>query len=292
MNFDQNKSSKKIRIDCHVHIFPDEVKNNRAQYFDDPSFALLYENEKARIESAEALISAMDAEGIDISCAMGFPWKDPARLSFHNDTILDAAKKYPDRILPFCCIHPESKLANVEAKRCLDAGAAGIGEIACYESDFTDKMLDLLSPVMALCLERNVPVFFHVNDPVGHDYPGKAPISSQGIEKLVMRFSENKIVLAHGGGGYPFYHLIRKGLSGHPERLVFDTAAFPYLYKPEIYPELLRILGKNRLLFGSDWPLLPCDRYFSEMKKSGLSEKEIDAICGINAFSFFEIAIR
>lgn len=282
---------KKTRIDCHVHIFPESVKENRENYFDDPSFALLYGNSKSRIENAHGLISAMDEAGIDLSCAMGFPWKNPERLSMHNDLILEAAKKFPQRILPFCCINPQSDTALLEAKRCLDAGAAGIGEIACYESDFTDKMLDLLSPVMELCRIRNAPVFFHVNDSIGHDYPGKAPISPHGIEKLASRFSENKMVLAHGGGGYPFFHLIRKGLPGNPTKLFFDTAAFPYLYKAEIYPELLRILGPKRLLFGSDWPLLPQARYFSDMQASGLSKEEMDALCGLNALHFLGLKI-
>lgn len=283
MNFTEKNSTKKIRIDCHVHIFPDAVKKSRENYRDDPSFALLYTQREAKIENASGLVAAMDTAGTDLACAMGFPWEDPDRLSMHNDAILETAKKFPERILPFCCIHHENRTAVREAERCLDSGAAGIGEIACYRSDFTDKILDRLSPVMALCQERDVPVFIHVNDPLGHAYPGKAPLSLQGIEKLVTRFYANKIVLAHGGGGYPFYHLLRKGLPGNTERLFFDTAAFPYLYRSEIYPELVRILGRERLLFGSDWPLLSPERYFRDMKESGLSEEDLDAICGLNA---------
>lgn len=275
-----------MRIDCHTHLFPEAVQKNRNAFFDDPVFSLLYQNPKAKLEGPEALLLSMKKHGVDLSLAVGFPWRNPDRLKTHNDFLLETAAQNPGRIQALCCVHPEDPWAEKEARRCLEAGALGLGEIACYDKDFDAGILKNLDPVMALCREFCAPVLLHVNEPVGHRYPGKAPITLQGIEALILRFPENRIILAHGGGGYPFYSLMKKGLAGHPDFLVFDTAAFPYLYQKAIYPTLTKLLGPERLLFGSDWPLLEPDRYFMEMTEAGLPSEILKAVCGQNAERF------
>jgi predicted TIM-barrel fold metal-dependent hydrolase len=275
-----------MRIDCHTHLFPESVQKNRNAFFDDPAFRLLYENPRARLEGPQALLLSMEKHQVDLSLAAGFPWRNRDRLKAHNDFLLETQARHPDRILALCCVHPEDPWAEGEARRCLEAGAFGLGEIACYDRDFDTKILENLDPVMALCENFRAPVLIHVNDPVGHGYPGKAPITLQALESLILRFPQNPMILAHGGGGYPLYSLMKKGLAGHPDFLFFDTAAFPYLYKKDIYPVLIRLLGEGRLLFGSDWPLLEPDRYFQDMAQAGLSSDTIAALCGENAARF------
>jgi len=80
-----------------------------------------------------------------------------------------------------------------------------VGELAVYGSDLDPEVIQALSEVMGLCRERNVPVLLHTNEPVGHDYPGKAPISLRGIYAFVKAYPENRVILAHWGGGIFFY---------------------------------------------------------------------------------------
>ncbi|MCW7755051.1 amidohydrolase [Desulfobotulus sp. H1] len=275
-------------IDCHTHIFPETVQKNRKEFLDDQGFALLYNNPASSIQGPEALLASMDANGIHISLACGFPWRSRQRLQHHNTFLMETSRKYEGRILALCCINPEDSWAAEETERCLEAGAFGIGEVACYHRDFDKDLLEKLRPVMALCRQFQAPVLIHTNDPVGHNYPGKAPISLQGIENLLQYFPENRMILAHGGGGYPFYSLMKKGITGKRDLVAYDTAAFPFLYKNETYSFLLHASG-GPLLFGSDWPLLPPALYFRDMKKAGLSTEEILNICGKNAARFLGI---
>jgi len=67
------------------------------------------------------------------------------------------------------------------------------------------------------------------------------------------------------------------------ENVWFDTAASPYLYDPGIYPVVGSIVGFEKILLGSDYPLLSPSRYFKEMEKAELSENEIDQVSGDNA---------
>ena len=84
-----------------------------------------------------------------------------------------------------------------------------------------------------------------------------------------------------------FFELLKKEAPEVLENVTYDTAASPYLYRRDIYPRVVRTLGPGKVLFGSDYPLLPPSRYFREMEDSGLTSDELDALCGSNAARIF-----
>jgi hypothetical protein len=45
------------------------------------------------------------------------------------------------------------------------------------------------------------------------------------------------------------------------KNVYYDTAATPYLYRSEIYSTALKIIGAEKIIFGSDYPLLGVERY-------------------------------
>jgi predicted TIM-barrel fold metal-dependent hydrolase len=63
----------------------------------------------------------------------------------------------------------------------------------------------------------------------------------------------------------------------------FDTAASPYLYTPDIYRIAGEIIGFEKILFGSDYPLIRPQRYFKEMRSAGLSPSVMEQVAGVNA---------
>jgi hypothetical protein len=201
----------------------------------------------------------------------------------HNDYIIAMVEKYPDRLIGLGCINPASKDAGDEAHRCLETGLRGIGELAFYQSGLDAKVFESLAPIMQLCLERELPVLIHTNEPVGHIYPGKTPMTLTQIYQFIKRFQKNTIVLAHWGGGLFFFHLLKKEVKEYLKNIYFDTAASPFLYDPEIYPIAVQLVGSDKILFGSDYPLLPPQRYFKEMAEAGLPDTQIKKICGMNA---------
>jgi hypothetical protein len=118
---------------------------------------------------------------------------------------------------------------------------------------------------------------------VGHNYPGKTPNTLAQIYRMVERFPANAIVLAHWGGGLLFFNLLKKEVKDRLKNVYFDTAASPFLYDPGIYRLAVQIVGADKILFGSDYPLLAPGRYFAEMEAARLSELERARICGANA---------
>ncbi len=271
-------------IDFHVHIFPKAIREARERYFQgEPAFKLLYDSPKSPIKGAEDLIQVMDEHHVDISVVFGFPWKSMETAKIHNDYIMEMCAGYPERLKGLSCFDAASEDAAKETERCLDGGLSGVGELAFYQSGIDGDMLNRLAPVMEICKNRNLPVMIHTNEPVGHMYPGKTPNTLAQIYALAKRFPDNNIVLAHFGGGIFFYMLLKREVSDVLKNIYYDTAASPFLYTPEIYPQSIKLAGKDKILFGTDYPLLPPGRYFKEMEKSGLSKEDMADICGNNA---------
>lgn len=282
-----------MRIDIHTHIFPPEMAAARATCFDqEPAFRLLYDSPRAKLATAEDLLAMMDQEEVDQSVVFGFPWHSAARVQRHNDYILDACAKYPQRLIGFCCLDPLHAAAPAEAERCLNQGLRGIGELAFYASGIDHKILGALEPLMQLARDRNLPVMIHTNEPVGHAYPGKAPLTPLEIYTMIKRFAHNRIILAHWGGGIFFFNLLKKEVRDTLKNVYFDTAASPFLYEPEIYRVAIALAGRDKILWGSDYPLLKPGRYFKEMALAGLTEDEIAALCGNNASKLLHGAFR
>jgi predicted TIM-barrel fold metal-dependent hydrolase len=271
-------------IDFHTHIFPKSIRDNREAYFPSESaFKLLYNSPGAKLVGAEDILESMDAHGVDKSVVFGFPWTSSNTFKKHNDYIMDAVARHPHRLIGLCCLDPLHRGAAPEAVRCLRGGLSGIGELAFYQTGIDHAVLDKLTPLMAICQEKKLPVLIHTNEPVGHMYPGKSPITLRQTYNLVKKFPENIIVLAHWGGGIFFFNLLKKEVKECLQNVYFDTAASPFLYEPLIYNIGIQAIGPDKILFGSDFPLLKPSRYFKELEKAGLSKDHMDSVCGRNA---------
>jgi hypothetical protein len=65
-------------IDCHTHIFPPFIRDNREPLIKaDSAFRLLYDSAKARLAGAAELVEQMDRSGVNQTVVFGFPWSDP-----------------------------------------------------------------------------------------------------------------------------------------------------------------------------------------------------------------------
>jgi len=282
-----------VIIDCHTHIFPEDICSGRDECcLREAAFKLLYESPSSKVVGAEELISVMDDQKVDISVVFGFPWKDPDLIRRNNDYIIESVIKYPHRLRGFACFDLSWDGAPDETERCIKAGLSGVGELAFYLSGIDGVALEQLEPIMEICRNHgNLPVMVHTNEPVGHLYPGKTPVTLEQIYALASRFPKNNIVLAHWGGGIFFYNLMKKEAKEVLKNIWFDTAASPFLYDSSVYRVALAAGVLERVLFGSDYPLLKPSRYFRDLDESGLSEMEKQRVVGDNASRLFGIEV-
>jgi uncharacterized protein len=276
-------------VDVHTHIFPPEVIRERELYFArEPEFQLLYGSPRAKLASAEDIIESMDRNGIDYSVVFGFPWKTREFMVRHNDYVIESAAKNPGRLIPLACLDLFSGSCIQSAEQYLHDGVAGFGELAIYGATGDLALATAnFSRVADMCRKSGSVLLVHANEPVGHVYPGKSPFGIEFYYSLAKAAAGAHLIFAHWGGGLLFYELLKKEAPGVLTDVHYDTAASPFLYRAEIYKAATDIVGSAKILFGSDYPLISPDRYFEEMKQSGLSGPQLDAIKGKNAARIF-----
>ena len=134
-------------IDSHVHVYPEFLKKERDRIAArEPWFELLTSSKVQKWGTAEELVAAMDEAGLESSLVTTFAFRDQGLCREMNDYVLDAARRYPGRILPLAVVSPARPGALEEAARAFDAGALGLGEL------FPDGQgFDLASPRCAIC---------------------------------------------------------------------------------------------------------------------------------------------
>ncbi len=276
-------------VDAHVHIFPPEIIKNRKKYEKkDQAFEWLYADSRARLADAGELITAMDQDDIDLAVVCGFPWQDEGICRLHNDYLLESAKQWNQRLLALAAVDPLEPWARQEAERAFSKGCCGLGEIGVYHQDLGEpEALIGISNLAGLCAETGKPLLLHTNEPVGHRYPGKSPMSIKGLYELVRLCPHTRFQLAHLGGGIFFFELLKKETQQVLSNCVFDTAAAPFLYQPALYNIYIALCGPTRLLFGSDFPLLKLKRYLKDMQLAQITSEHQQLLLGRNAQKFW-----
>jgi len=270
-------------IDCHTHVFPPQIKKKRNQYIDsDPCFAVLYSPKEAKLATADELIDSMDKEGIDISVIVNIGWTTHELCVETNDYILESVARYPKRLIGFGSVQPNSfDAAIAEIERCAQGGIRGIGEIR-PDMQLFDLNDEIMLPIIETLRKHRLILLTHASEPVGHLYPGKGTITPEMLYPFITAFPDLTIVCAHWGGGLPFYTLMPE-VKQAMKNVFFDTAASPYLYSPEIYQQVIQLVGADKILFGSDYPLLAQGRLLKEINSLDLAQETKNLILGGNA---------
>jgi len=270
-------------LDAHTHVFPREICRSREDFFaDEPAFRLLYDSPKSKMVGPEELVVALEEEGVEAAVILGFPWRQERLWRRHNEVILEAQRRWPRKFVGFCAAHPARPGALRELERCLAAGARGIGELAFYLKDRSRDLKTLLAPVAELCQHYGVPLMLHATDRAGSEYPGRSLTPLAVFYQVIKAFPETTWILAHWGGRLPFYGLLKKEAPETFRNVYFDTAASPFIYRPVIYRVVAEMVGPEKILFGSDYPLLPPRRYLEEMEQANLPDGWRQMILGGN----------
>ena len=273
-----------MTVDFHTHVFPPQIKRKRQDYVErDPCFAVLYANPQAKMATADELIAAMDKDGVETSVILNIGWTTHELCVETNDYIIDAVSRYPKRLVGFCAVQPQStKAAIAEIERCARAGIKGVGEIRpdLQLFDLADEMV--MGPFVEALTANKLILLTHASEPVGHEYQGKGELTPDTLYSFITSYPELTIVCAHWGGGLPFYNLmpeVKKAM----KNVYFDTAASPFLYTPDIYGQVVRLAGADKILFGSDFPLMPQRRILDEIEALELPEETKNLMLSGNA---------
>ena len=271
-------------VDFHTHIFPKAFRSRREEYLErDHTFGELYASPRAKMATAEDLLRGMDEDGVDRSVGMGIGWTDYALAREANDYIIESVGRYPDRLVGFGGVNPAwGDRAVQEAERCARAGLRGIGELHPDSQSFDLGDGRTMAPLMEVVNEHGLIVTTHSSEPVGHSYSGKGKTRPEVLWNFIQNFPDPTIVCAHWGGGLPFYALMPE-VGEALGNVYFDTAASPFLYIPSVFSAVPSLVGADRVVLGSDFPLMRPGRLLQQVEEADLAAEDKEAITGGNA---------
>jgi hypothetical protein len=243
-------------VDAHVHLYPPEVNRDPIAWAaarGEVHWAELCTRRRKDgrpvqgFPVVDELLRDMDAAGVTKAVLLGWYWESHATCILQNKFYADCMRAHPDRLAGFATVQPRTGAGAIEeARRALDSGLIGFGELSPHSQHF-----DLDDPVwrqvLSLAAERKVPVNLHVTDPASPKFPGRVDTPLEDFLRLAKEFPATNFILAHWGGGLAW----STGVTSLPN-VWFDTAASPLLYGPEVWTKTLN----KRVLFGSDYPLI------------------------------------
>ncbi|HEU0020461.1 MAG TPA: amidohydrolase family protein [Dehalococcoidia bacterium] len=280
-------------IDAHCHILPDSFPERHAELAAiDATCASLFPNANPRMATAEDLTGAMQKAGVDHSVVMGMGWANLELAREANDYIIASVARFSRQLSGFCSVNPAwGTVAVHEMERCAEAGLLGLGELHpdTQGFDLTDQAV--MEPLMGQARELGWPVLVHASEPVGHLYPGKGHTTPDRVYRFIQNFPDNIIICAHWGGGLPFYALMPE-VPAVLRNVYFDSAASPYLYRQEVFTAVAGLVGADRIIFGTDYPLIGHRRLLQQVQDSGLKESDGAAILGGNAAGLLRLPLN
>ena len=270
-------------IDFHTHITPPQVIAHRQEFLSrDAWFAELYSDPQARLATAEDLIAEMDRAGVDKAITFGFGWQDAGLCRMANDYVIEAVRRYPERLIGFAIVNPVlGRRAAWEIERCADYGLRGVGELMPNGQGFSLDDETVMAPIVEVCQAHKLILLTHTSEPIGHDYPGKGTVTPQVVYRFVQRFPDVPLVCAHWGGGLPFYELMPEVMRAF-RNVYYDTAASLYLYRDRIFNLAAEIIA-NKVLFATDYPLITQRAFLGRLRMAGLPPAILAGIQGENA---------
>jgi predicted TIM-barrel fold metal-dependent hydrolase len=274
------------KIDFHVHVTPPEISAHWRSYAEkEPYFALLSNAPYNHFACAEDIVAALDESGFDQAVIFGFAFKDLGLCRLVNDYVIEKVRQFPDRLIGFISVSPNAAGMEQEIDRCHRAGLKGIGELYPDGQGFAVDDEKETRTLTGVCRERNLLLILHANEPVGHSYAGKNKIGLEKIERFIEHSQGLRIVLAHWGGGLFLYEAMPE-LRKKFRDVYYDTAVTPFLYDAGIYRAALALGLGEKIIFGSDFPLLPPSRYLPPLVS--LPDNERGLILGGNARRLLE----
>jgi predicted TIM-barrel fold metal-dependent hydrolase len=246
-------------IDAHTHCFPPEISDNITQWantYNEPHWLKLVAPENRPSlqgwASKEAMIEAMDAANISQSILLGWYWENKATCLKHNELMKQWMDFAPKRLLAFASIYPnEDPIDQLELARSM--GFKGVGELHPIIQHYEQNKA-YWHTMAEWCEAHHWPINFHVTEGLNRDYPNFIPTPFHIYLDIATAFPNLRIILSHWGGGIPFFEQNPK-LKGLLKNVYYDTAASPLLYDIRVFKNVIGMVGSEKILYGSDYPL-------------------------------------
>lgn len=243
--------------DVHVHCYPAEVIANPVGWADahhERHWGSLVTQGPQGWADPDELVRAMDRDGIAKVLLQAWYWENPETARRQNEWHAQWLQRYPDRFMACAAIHPAMENPLEELESAVKWGACAVGECLPAVQGPEGWSHPAWEHIIRWTTHAGWPLCIHLTEPVGHAYPGRIETPLHEIVELFEKHPGQKWICAHWGGGLPFYSLNRR-VRNALKHVWFDTAASPLLYHPSVWNIVHDLIGPEKILFGSDFPL-------------------------------------
>jgi predicted TIM-barrel fold metal-dependent hydrolase len=213
------------------------------------------------------------------------------RAAVRNDEILESAAANPDVLIPFGSVDPHREDALEEVRRLAARGVRGFKFHPNIQAFFPND--EAFYPLYAAIQEAGVPALFHTgHSGIGTGLPGGGGIrlkysNPMHVDDVAVDFPDLKIVLAHPS--FPWQdEAISVAL--HKRQVYIDLSGWSPKYFP---PQLVRYANtqlRDRVLFGSDFPMITPDRWLADFERADFKDEVRPLILKENAIRLLGLA--
>ena len=251
-----------LKIDAHVHIYPDKIAAKAAK-----GIGKFYDITIHHDGSITQLIAEEDRAGVSRMVAHSVA-TTPTQVAHINEFIMSAHADYPGRIIPFAALHPDTPDMENVLNGIVAAGFKGIK----LHPDFQEFQLDepRALRMFSLIADAKLPALIHTGD-YRYDY-SNPPRMAHLLDEI-----PNLVAIGAHLGGWSVYDEARKLLAGR-RNLYVDTSSALYALKPDHAAELIRAFGVKRVMFGTDYPMWTPEEEVERFEALPLTEAEKEQI--------------
>jgi predicted TIM-barrel fold metal-dependent hydrolase len=275
-----------VAIDVHTHAevsddghlsLPDDLMAASATYFRTeagraPTLDALAEHYRAR--RMAAVVFTVDSQ------------HETGHAPVPNDDVARAALRHPDVLIPFASIDPHRGAAGVaEARRLVtEMGVRGFKFHPTLQGFSPDD--HLAYPLYETISELGVPALFHTGKTgIGAGMPGGRGLRLKHsnpmlLDDVAADFPDLTIVLAH-----PSFPWQEEALSvaTHKANVFIDLSGWSPKYFPPILVQYVNTVLTDKMLFGSDYPLITPERWIADFDALPLKEGVRERVLKDNA---------
>ena len=254
-------------IDIHTHAFHPKIAHKAVDHLN--SFYSITCSGDGTIAN---LLEREQKAGLD-KCVVLCAATAPAQVIPANNYAISLQREHPNQVIAFGTVHPgyenwEDELARIKA-----AGIRGIK----LHPDFQSFWLNdpRLLPIFEAA-QKDFVFEIHIGDKTS---PDKNPSCPYKLASILRQFPGIRVIAAHFGG-YRMWNYALEVFSGNNfENLWFDTSSTTPFATPELAHKLLGAFPRERILFGTDWPLYdPVEELQRLQTLGGLRDSEMEVI--------------